>query len=66
MAVLSCVQFWARGVEYGSFYEGLGEMLLSTEAEGLKAQAELILELQPGLENKHVELQKYRDAEDRN
>ena len=36
-------------MEYGSFYECLGKMLLSTEAEDTKAQAELILELQPGL-----------------
>ena len=53
-------------MEYGSFYECLGKMLLSTEAEDVKAQAELILELQLGLQNKHVELQKYRGAEDRN
>ena len=63
---LSCVQFWARGMECRSFYDFLGKKLLSTEAEGAKAQAELILERQLGLHNKHVELQKNRDAEDRN
>ena len=47
MAVLSCVQLWARGMEYESFNECLGKILLSIEAEGVKAQAELILELQP-------------------
>ena len=41
-------------------------MLLSTEAEGVKAQAELILELQLGLQNKHVEQTNVRYAEDRN
>ena len=56
MAVLSCVQLWARGMEYGSFYQCFGKMLWSTEPEGAKAQAELILELQPGLQNKHIEL----------
>ena len=42
-------------MEYGSFYECLGKMLLSTEAEDVKAQAELILELELGLQNTHVE-----------
>ena len=40
------------------FYDCLGKMLLSTEAGGFKAQAELILELQLGLQNRHVELHK--------
>ena len=64
--VLSCFQFRARGMEYWPFYECLGKMLLSTEAEGAKAQAELVLELQLGLRKRHIEFQKYRDAEDRN
>ena len=66
MTALSYVQFWARGMEYGSFYECLGKMLLSTEAEDVKAQAELILELELGLQNTHVEQTNFRYAEDRN
>ena len=66
MAVLSRVNFWARGMGYGSFYECLVKILLSTEAEDVKAQAELILELQLGLQNTHVEQTNFRYAEDRN
>ena len=47
-------------------YECLGKMLLSAEVGSVEAQKELILELQLGLQNKHVELREYRDAEDRN
>ena len=47
-------------MEYGSFYECLGKMLLSTEAEDVGAQAELILELELGLQNTHVEQRNFR------
>ena len=52
-----------RGFNYNAATTKTG---LGTEEEDFKTQAELIPELQLGLKNKHIELPKYRYAEDRN
>ena len=39
MKSFSCVQFWARGMECGSFYECFGNRLLSTQAFGHSSSA---------------------------